>query len=471
MEPTEKKNFQLFGMNWKYFAVFSVIVLITLYAPISITGEDIGVKTNLPAAMLGCFSMMILLGAIFNEIGNRTPIVNSYLGGGAIVCIFAASAMVYFKLFPSSLVMATPKEGAATVISGSMYNFFATNGGFLDWYIAALICGSISGMNKKLLVKASARYLPAILGGVAVAFGLVALVGSIIGYGAKQALIFIGLPIMGGGMGAGAVPLAKIFDAGSSMTAAEALAKMVPAVAIGNLFAIVLSGMLPKIIKGKDWNGQGALLVNTSNNPHEYDLSEEEIQKREKIDLRRMGIGLFVSGAFFCVGIIFNKFFNMILPNGQFLPKIHAYAWMIISVALSKVFNWLDEDCEIGCYQWFQFVSKNLTPMLLIGIGACYVPLQDVISQFSFTYTVLCLVTVIGAVIGAGLTGKLVGLYPVESAITAGLCMANMGGTGDVACLSAADRMELMPFSQISSRIGGAVILLLSSLMLSILSI
>ena len=154
MNSIEKKSFQLFGMNWKYFAVFSAIVLITLYAPISITGEDIGVKTNLPAAMLGCFSMMILLGAIFNEIGNRTPIVNSYLGGGAIVCIFAASAMVYFKLFPSSLVMATPKEGAATVISGSMYNFFATNGGFLDWYIAALICGSISGMNKKLLVKA-----------------------------------------------------------------------------------------------------------------------------------------------------------------------------------------------------------------------------------------------------------------------------------------------------------------------------
>ena len=168
---------------------------------------------------------------------------------------------------------------------------------------------------------------------------------------------------------------------------------------------------------------------------------------------------------------LINKFFNMVLPNGQFLPKIHAYAWMIISVALCKVFGWLDEDCEIGCYQWFQFVSKNLTPMLLIGIGACYVPLQDVISQFSLTYVVLCLVTVIGAIVGAGLMGKLVGFYPVESAITAGLCMANMGGTGDVACLSAADRMELMPFAQISSRIGGAIILLISSVLLSILSI
>ena len=121
MEKKAKKPFQLFGMNWIYFVVFAVIVLVTLYVPINITGEDVGVKTNLPGAMLGCFSLMILLGAVFNEIGNRTPIVKSYLGGGAIVCIFAASAMVYFKLFPTSLVVATPNEGAATSISGNMY--------------------------------------------------------------------------------------------------------------------------------------------------------------------------------------------------------------------------------------------------------------------------------------------------------------------------------------------------------------
>lgn len=38
-----------------------------------------------------------------------------------------------------------------------------------------------------------------------------------------------------------------------------------------------------------------------------------------------------------------------------------------------------------------------------------------------------------GCVVGSGIFGWLAGGYPVESAVTAGLCMANMGGAGDLA--------------------------------------
>ncbi len=41
--------------------------------------------------------------------------------------------------------------------------------------------------------------------------------------------------------------------------------------------------------------------------------------------------------------------------------------------------------------------------------------------------------------------------------------------TGDVAVLSAADRMEMMPFAQISSRIGGSLIIILATVLLGVL--
>jgi Na+/citrate or Na+/malate symporter len=236
-------------------------------------------------------------------------------------------------------------------------------------------------------------------------------------------------------------------------------------VAIGNAVSIVLAGVLVKVISGK-LNGNGQLMQAGSIDPKELEISPEMQKKRESLSLTNMGIGLLVSGGFFAWGFICAGVWKALVPG----ITIHAYAWMIITVAIVKIANILPEDIEVACYQWFQFIMKNLTNTLLVGIGICYLDLNQVISSLNVTYFVLCLVTCLGAFFGAFFVGKLVGFYPVEAGITAGLCMSNMGGTGDVAVLSAADRMELMPFAQISSRLGGAVILLLGSLMLSLMA-
>ncbi|SDK89290.1 2-hydroxycarboxylate transporter family protein [Clostridium cochlearium] len=70
---------------------------------------------------------------------------------------------------------------------------------------------------------------------------------------------------------------------------------------------------------------------------------------------------------------------------------------------------------------------------------------------------------------GSGVVGWFVGFYPIETSITAGLCMANRGGSGDIAVLTAADRMDLMSFAQISSRLGGGLMLIIASIIFGVL--
>lgn len=434
----KKEPLKLFNLPWYLFGIFAVVVLVATYMGV------------LPKGMAGCFALMIVLGTVLNIVGDNMPIVKDYLGGGAIVVIFGCSALNYFHVIPEAVVE-------------NITNFFKPTGAFLDFYIAALITGSILGMNRKLLVKAAARYFPAIFGGLILSFTLCSVLGQAMGFGWAKALLLIALPIMGGGMGAGATPLSKIFESSGTMTADAALSIMTPAVAIGNAISIVIAGIIVKVLTSKTWNGQGQLMQSGTVDPSELEISPEMQAKRDAIKIPAMGVGLFVSTTFFAWGYIVAKLWGMIVPS----VSIHAYAWMIITVAVCKITDCLPENVEIACYQWFQFIMKNLTPTLLVGIGICYVDLNAVLESLNVTYFVLCLVTCLGAFFGAAIVGKFVGFYPVEAGITAGLCMSNMGGTGDVAVLSAAGRMELMPFAQISSRLGGAIILLIGSVMLS----
>ena len=453
----KKEPYKLYGLHWKYFALFSVLILAATY---------LGV---LPKGMVGCLAWMVVVGTILNEIGERIPFVNKYLGGGAVVVLFGSALLDYFGIIPR--LVETLEDGTKVYVNfvkmdlvGNIKTFFTSTGGFLDFYIAALITGSILGMNKKLLAKSASRYFPAILGGVVLAFLATSLVGGLMGFGWIKALLLIAIPIMGGGLGAGATPLSKIFDASGAMTAAEALSVMTPAIAIGNALSIIMAGIVVNM-KGKA-NGNGQLLCSGNLDHSELEIRPEVQKKRDDVKLTNLGKGMLIACSFFSWGYICSMVWTKLVPS----VSIHAYAFMIITVAIFKIAGLLPEELEICCYQWFQFISKNFTTALLAATGCCYLSISTLVSNFSFTYLILCLVTVISAFVGAALVGKLVGFFPVESGITAGLCMSNMGGTGDIAVLSAANRMELMPFAQISSRLGGAIILIIAGLLLSILA-
>lgn len=420
-------QYKIMGLPLPLFGILTAVVLISTY------------MGALPKGMVGAFPLMIAIGAIFNEIGNRTPGIKDYLGGGPILIIFGSAALVTYGVIPQSSV--------------KIMTSFMKGESFLSFYIAALITGSILGMNRQLLIKASIRYLPVILGGVVTAVILTGLVGMLMGYGFQEAILYISIPIMGGGMGAGAVPLSQIFGTTLNLDPAAMMSKMVPALALGNALAIVAGGLLDRLGKIRpSLTGNGTLMKN------QEITEEEETEKESNINYELMGIGLLMATSFFVGGKLLAKF----------IP-LHSYALMIISVAVVKALGLLPRKYEMGAFQWFRFVMISMTPALLVGIGVAYTNLNQVIDAFTIQYVILVAVTVAGSIIGSGIVGYFLGFYPIEAAITGGLCMANMGGTGDVAVLSASKRMDLMPFAQISSRIGGAFMLILATAILKMI--
>ncbi len=417
-------SLRLSGMSLPVYLLVSALILFA------------AVWEILPTNMVGALAIMMVLGSLFNLIGAKTPIIRSYLGGGAVFCIFASSALATFGLLPESVT-----QNCTT---------FMNEVGFLDFYIAALICGSILGMDRDLLKKAALRFLPVSFLSMTVAAIMAGIVGQLTGQSFRESILYIAMPMMSGGMGAGVVPLSGIYAGATGLDKAVIISRMIPASTIGNVLAIISAALIAKLGESVPaWNGQGKLM----------DLGNEKKAAPAALDLINMGAGLLIAMAFFTLGSLISHVF----------PGVHAYAFMIILVVLCKVFGLVPAHYSECAVQWSQFVTKNLTNALLAGIGIAMLNLKTLAAALSPVYLLICLSIVLTVALCAGLLGKLVGFFPVESAITAGLCTNSMGGTGNIAVLSAADRMSLIPFAQMATRLGGAMVLIVSGFLVRLL--
>ncbi len=227
------------------------------------------------------------------------------------------------------------------------------------------------------------------------------------------------------------------------------LSRLVPASTLGNVGAILMAALLARA--GERFpalSGRGALMRN---------MEQVEVKEnRTGWDLQLMGLGMLLSFAFYLGGSILS----------HLLPAVHTYAWMILLTGVFKALGIVPETFEQGAWQWSRFMLKNWTHAVLIGIGISLIDLQAVLQALTLQYLLMILVTVVTVSFCAGIGGWLVGFYPVEAAVTAGLCTTNMGGTGNIAVLSSAKRMELLPFAQLATRFCGSAILVAASILI-----
>lgn len=427
MEKT--KAFKIYGMEWQIFAFFAVVVLAAIAFGI------------IPNQLIGAVAVMFTLGIILGEIGERLPFWNRYLGGGAIFAFLVCGLLTYFGKMP---------EGVVAISKGWMSDY-----SFLNLFISFLVVGSLLGLDRSLLLRSAVLYLPDILASLAGAaiFGIIG--GLIFGKGAIEIIISYVLPIMGGGAGAGAIPLASVYQDVTGQDSAGYLSFALAILAVGNIISVLLAIVLDNIGKAfPKLTGQGEL-VRVGGKEAVRDKEEEKI----KLSMDDIAAAIYLTAGFFILAQLTAK---KILPSifGVAIPN---FAYLIIFAALANIFDLIPKNLKASCQKCQQFCGNKLIWIQMVGVGITMIDFNEVVAALSPANLTIAVLIVIGCVIGSGLFGYLVGFFPIESAITAGLCMANMGGAGDLAVLGAAKRMNLMSYAQISSRIGGAMVLLIGS--------
>lgn len=431
------KEFKWGGLTLPIFLGMLFVVLVVVYMPFG--GKE---SAFLRPNFLTVLAILAVFGILFGEIGDRIPFWNDYIGGGTVLVFFMSAVMGTYKLVPAPVLK-------------SIDTFYDANPvNFLEIFIPALIVGSILTVNRKTLIKSIVGYIPLILIGVAGAMAGGILVGLIFGKAPLDIVMNYVLPIMGGGTGAGAIPMAEMWAQKTGGDPKTWFAFAISILTIANVVAILTGALLKELgFKKPNLTGNGELMIATAR-----DVAEEKEEEAQNVGQKEFAAALFFTGI---VAMIAN--ISAIVWQSFKMPfEIHRLAFLVIVVIILNMANFVPVRIKAGAKNMQNFFSKFTIWVLMAAVGFG-TDVQEIINALTFSNLAIAIAIVLGAVSAIMLVARKMNFYPVEAAITAGLCMANRGGSGDIAVLGAADRMALISFAQISSRIGGAMMLILGS--------
>jgi malate:Na+ symporter len=395
------------------------LVLLAVIAGFAATG-------TVPSDILMAIALLSMGGFACAELGKRIPIIRN-IGAAAIFATFIPSFLAFHHLLPTS-VLASVTE-------------FTKNSNFLYLFISCIIVGSILGMDRGVLIKGFLKIF-APLAAASVMGGIVGtLVGVLLGLGAYHTFFFIVVPIMAGGVGEGAIPLSIGYSQILHEPQGDLFAQVLPPVMLGSLTAILLAGTLNYV--GKKYphlTGEGRL------QPGEHDeLEFEEDAADDHVDITTIAAAVVTAVTLYLIGALAQRLFGFPAP----------VAMLAIAVLL-KLVRAVSPSLQLGAFHVYKFFSTAITYPLLFAIGVSLTPWDKLVAAFTVPY----LITIVSTVVAIITTGFFVGgwlkMYPIDAAIVTA-CHSGQGGTGDVAILTAANRMQLMPFAQIATRIGGAI--------------
>ncbi len=401
------------------------------------------------------------------EVGARLPILRN-IGGAAICATFVPSCLVYYHLLPRPLIQ-------------PVADFFKSSN-FLYLFITAIIVGSILGMDRKTLIAGFLKIFVPLAVGSLVAGLVGTAVGAALGLGARHTLFFTVIPIMAGGVGEGAIPLSMGYAERLHRGQSEMFAMVLPPVMLGSLMAILLAGLLN--IVGRRFphlTGEGRLYPvehagfepeqTTSAGTNEAapapEATDDSIshsggpkakadgQGSGIVDVSEVGAAGIMAISLYLLGVLIHEWLGLPAP----------IAMLFLAVA-AKVTRAIPPELERGAHTVYSFFRIAVVYPLLFAVGASITPWDKLVSAFHPANVVTIFATVASLMVTGFVVGRRLGMYPIEAAII-NATHSGQGGTGDIAILTAANRMQLLPFAQVATRIGGAITVTLALIALS----
>jgi malate:Na+ symporter len=405
------------GRHYGVLGVMYALLLVILADLTTGKQASSGIATVLIMATIGAITV--------STVGRLVPVVRS-VGLDTIAIVFLPSLLVHLSwIHPGTI------EHAREL-------FISTD--VIGLYVTLLIVGSIIAIDRRVLISGSMKLLVPICAGSVSAVVIGTLVGTSLGLGSIRTLFLIVVPILGGGISAGAMPLSVGYGNVLGFSQGEILASLLPAVILGNLTAMIFAGLLnfmgtrfsqpPE--EGRTMGSSAILLASPLDTEEQNNLPLPIV----------LAVALIL--AYYLVGLLAARLFDLPAP-----------LTVLFLTVLTNVTNLLPMKLRVAIRILYRFLTLIFTYPLLFAVGLLLTPWERLVDGFTPAHLAVIL-TAVGSMAAVGFfASRWIGLNPTDGAIVT-VTRAAMGGTGDITILSAGNRLEFMPFAQISTRVGGA---------------
>lgn len=424
------RDFQFMGIPLAMYAVICVILWVSM---------GFGWLGN---SYFTLFAFLLSIALPLRWIGDHTPFLGKYVGFGPLLTIFGPSVLVLVGYI-------TPEMQAdITELRDNVLN--PTN-------IAMLMCGAVLGrLDRKLLMKAILRYIPVLILSMFATIGVACLVGPLLGYDLFNSLVVYSFPIFSGGSSGPLVSIpAMLNEAGVDGDASSASwSRPCPWPTWKPSCSPASSTPVGRV--KPSWTGNGNL-VRTGK---QIEVNTEHAKFDGKIS--SLFTGVFFGAVLFAVS-------NVIANLTSSFINLNYIVWLIILCIVIKIVNIVPQRI-IDCLAWASdLVTGLFLPAMMVCVGITAIDLTVLADAMSIKFFLMVTCVILTFVIAAGIFGRLFGMYPIESAISIGCCSCDIGGTGDLVNCQVSKRMDLFPFASISTRLGGALALLVLGVLIPML--